>query len=94
MNGWAGVAPASNLQGAMPMRSVLIDQAAGILKVSRRTIYNWIRDGRLATVRTAGGSQRVLLESISALLPADDGAFRGPVAGASSTGLSAKYPAP
>ena len=40
-----------------------IDQAAALLKVSRRTIYNRIRDGRLQTIRTLGGSQRVLVES-------------------------------
>ena len=46
-------------------RSVSIDQAAEILRVSRRTIYNRIRDGRLLTVRTIGGSQRVLVDSLS-----------------------------
>jgi excisionase family DNA binding protein len=45
-------------------RSVSIDQAAKLLKVSRRTIYNRIRDGRLRTIRTPGGSQRVLVESL------------------------------
>jgi len=45
-------------------RSVSLDHAAQLLGVSRRTIYNRIRDGRLQTVRTAGGSQRVLLESV------------------------------
>jgi excisionase family DNA binding protein len=45
-------------------RSVSIDQAALLLNVSRRTIYNRIRDGRLQTMRTLGGSQRVLIESI------------------------------
>lgn len=45
-------------------RSVSIDQAARLLDVSRRTIYNRIRDGRLKTVRTIGGSQRVLIESL------------------------------
>ena len=45
-------------------RSVSIDQAAHLLNVSRRTIYNRIRDGRLQTIRTLGGSQRVLLESL------------------------------
>lgn len=45
-------------------RSVSIDQAAALLNVSRRTIYNRIRDGRLVTVRTLGGSQRVLVESL------------------------------
>ena len=45
-------------------RSVSIDQAAQLLNVSRRTIYNRIRDGRLLTIRTLGGSQRVLVESL------------------------------
>ena len=45
-------------------RSVSLDQAADLLGVSRRTIYNRIRDGRLQTVRTFGGSQRVLLDSV------------------------------
>ncbi len=45
-------------------RSVSIDQAAQLLNVSRRTIYNRIRDGRLHTIRTLGGSQRVLVESL------------------------------
>jgi excisionase family DNA binding protein len=45
-------------------RSVTIDQAAQLLGVSRRTVYYRIREGRLQTVRTIGGSQRVLLESV------------------------------
>jgi excisionase family DNA binding protein len=48
-------------------RSVSIDQAAQLLNVSRRTIYNRIRDGRLVTIRTIGGSQRVLLDSLNEL---------------------------
>ena len=46
-------------------RSVSLDHAAQLLGVSRRTIYNRIRDGRLQTIRTVGGSQRVLLDSVS-----------------------------
>ena len=45
-------------------RSVSIDQAAALLNVSRRTIYNRIHEGRLLTIRTIGGSQRVLVESL------------------------------
>jgi len=45
-------------------RSVSLDHAAELLGVSRRTIYNRIRDGRLMTVRTIGGSQRVLMDSV------------------------------
>lgn len=47
-------------------RSVSIEQAAQLLRVSRRTIYYRIRDGRLQTIRTIGGSQRVLVESLYA----------------------------
>ncbi len=46
-------------------RSVSLDHAAEMLGVSRRTIYNRIREGRLMTIRTLGGSQRVLLDSVS-----------------------------
>jgi excisionase family DNA binding protein len=45
-------------------RSVSLDRAAELLGVSRRTIYNRIFDGRLQTIRTRGGSQRVLLDSV------------------------------
>jgi excisionase family DNA binding protein len=45
-------------------RSVTIDQAASLLHVSRRTIYNRIREGKLQTIRTIGGSQRVLVMSL------------------------------
>ena len=50
------------------MRTVFVDHAAELLGVSRRTVYYWIKGGRLATVRTANGSQRVLLASIEAEL--------------------------
>src|SRR5215467_8929825 len=43
-------------------RSVSLDHAAQMLGVSRRTIYNRIREGRLQTIRTLGGSQRVLID--------------------------------
>ena len=45
-------------------RSVTISHAAQLLGVSRRTIYYRIKDGRLLTVRTRGGSQRVLVMSL------------------------------
>jgi excisionase family DNA binding protein len=52
-------------------RSVFVNDAAALLGVSRRTVYYWIRDGRLRTMRTPGGSQRVLLVSIEARLQED-----------------------
>jgi excisionase family DNA binding protein len=48
-------------------RSVSIEQAAQLLGVSRRTVYYRIRDGRLRTIRTLGGSQRVLVDSVEEL---------------------------
>ncbi len=45
-------------------RSVSIDQAAQLLGVSRRTIYNRIKEGRLMTLRTRVGSQRVVVASL------------------------------
>lgn len=47
---------------------MFVDDAAALLGVSRRTVYYRIREGRLRTIRTRGGSQRILLESIEALL--------------------------
>ncbi len=44
--------------------SVSLDQAADLLGKSRRTVYNMIRDGRLQTMRTINGSQRVLRASL------------------------------
>jgi excisionase family DNA binding protein len=48
-------------------RSVSIERAAELMRVSRRTVYNRIRDGRLQTIRTRCGSQRVLVESLHTL---------------------------
>lgn len=52
-------------------RSVSIEQAAQLLGVSRRTVYYRIREGRLRTIRTLGGSQRVLLDSVQEQRSAD-----------------------
>jgi excisionase family DNA binding protein len=54
-------------------RSVSISQAAQLLGVSRRTIYYRIKDGRLLTLRTRGGSQRVLLVSLQQFVMAHPG---------------------
>ncbi|HVG63623.1 MAG TPA: helix-turn-helix domain-containing protein [Hyalangium sp.] len=40
-----------------------IDKAAQLLNVSRRTIYNRIKEGKLKTISTAG-SRRVLTDSL------------------------------
>ncbi len=51
----------------MGERSLLIDDAARALGVSRRTVYYRIREGKLQTIRTKCGSQRVLVSSIELL---------------------------
>ena len=76
--------------------SLMIDRAAEMLGVSRRTVYYRISDGRLRTVRTRGGTQRVLLESIVALMR-DDRSRRSPtgrVSAVSGTDPFEKSPAP
>src|SRR5262249_14077786 len=72
-------------------RSCLLEEAAALLGVSRRTVYYRIREGRLQTVRI-GVTQRVLVDSLRALL--EEQAAKDRVADASDTGLCAKYPAP
>ena len=50
--------------GTREQAVAFIEQAAQLLGVSRRTVYYRIRDGRLRTIRTLGGSQRVLMDSV------------------------------
>jgi len=50
------------------VRTVFVDHAAALLNVSRRTVYYWIRDGKLKTMRTQNGTQRVLIVSIETRL--------------------------
>jgi excisionase family DNA binding protein len=63
-----GTSPKLSDSSTIPDRSFLIDDAARVLGVSRRTVYYRIREGRLRTIRTKCGSQRVLLSSIEGLL--------------------------
>ena len=76
------------------IRSLLLDQAAELLGVSRRTVYYRIREGKLRTIRTQCGSQRVLLESIEALLREERAPVRDRDVDASSTAPSERSPEP
>ena len=60
--------PEAILATPTPARSVFVGEAARILGVSHRTVYYRIREGKLRTMRTRCGSQRVLVESVEALL--------------------------
>ena len=75
------------------LRSLFIDQAAELLGVSRRTVYYRIREGRLRTIRTLCGSQRVLFDSVQALIR-ERNPFTVRDGGASGTGPSGRSPAP
>ena len=74
------------------LRSVMIDRAAELLGVSRRTVYYRIREGKLLTIRTPCNSQRVLLESLYALLREDGDGFRDRAAGVSDTAPCGRSP--
>src|SRR6516164_10542705 len=81
--------------GPSMVRSVFIMDAAALLGVSRRTVYYRIKAGRLMTVRTPCGTQRVLVESIQALLGAEAArsGVTAPGADASGTDPSERCPA-
>lgn len=44
--------------------TVSIAEACGIVGVTRRTIYNWMDSGKVAYVRTAGGSVRIFSDTL------------------------------
>ena len=49
----------------VPDRKTLsIAQACGVVGVSRRTIYNWLKANKLEYTRTAGGSVRIVEASL------------------------------
>lgn len=52
----------------LPGRPLLtITQAMSAAAVSRRTIYNWIRLGKIQWVYTAGGQRRIYADSLFTL---------------------------
>jgi excisionase family DNA binding protein len=44
--------------------TVNIRQAAALVGVSRRTIYHWLKAGKLETRRTIGGGLRIYEDSL------------------------------
>ncbi len=48
------------------------DEVAGILALSRRTVYRMIKDGRLAGVRWGSGPWRISRETLAAMLAGPD----------------------
>lgn len=53
-----------------PLDFVTITHACRIAKVSRRTIYNWLKIGKLRYTRTVGGSVRIDPTSLFTAPPA------------------------
>jgi excisionase family DNA binding protein len=45
-------------------QTVSIMKACEMVGVSRRTIYNWIANGKVEYVRTAGGSVRIFVDTL------------------------------
>lgn len=51
-----------------------VDELAEMLRVSKFTVYNWVKSGKIRALR-AGGSFRFLLEDVERfLLPKEAGA--------------------
>jgi excisionase family DNA binding protein len=48
----------------MERPTVSIMKACELVGVSRRTVYNWIAEGKVQYVRTAGGSIRIFVDTL------------------------------
>lgn len=46
------------------MEYLNVQQACALVQVSRRTIYNWLKAGKIEVMRTAGGRLRIRRESL------------------------------
>ncbi|MBF0486040.1 MAG: helix-turn-helix domain-containing protein [Candidatus Omnitrophica bacterium] len=66
----------------MPNQYFTTSQAAKILHVTRFTVLNWIKQGKIKAVSTLGGHQRIPKDSIETLLKQDQ--LTKPVSAASS----------
>ena len=51
-------------EAPMNRQTLSIIKACEVVGVSRRTIYNWISDGKVQYVRTAGGSVRIFVDTL------------------------------
>jgi excisionase family DNA binding protein len=45
-------------------KTISIMKACELVGVSRRTIYNWLANGKVEYVRTAGGSVRIFADTL------------------------------
>lgn len=44
--------------------TVNVQQACQLAHVTKRTLYHWMEDGKVEYVRTAGGSRRILTDTL------------------------------
>src|SRR5436190_1010574 len=57
-------------QDSVERKTISIMKACELVGVSRRTIYNWLSSGKIEYVRTAGGSVRIFVDTVSSALEA------------------------
>jgi excisionase family DNA binding protein len=55
---------ANTLAQSVGDRTISIGQATAAVGVTRRTIYNWMKAGKVRYLRTAGGSVRIYESSL------------------------------
>ncbi|MBI4454946.1 MAG: helix-turn-helix domain-containing protein [Acidobacteria bacterium] len=55
---------------------VPISRAAQLLGVSRKTVYNWIKKGKVEWFRTPGGRIRIFVDSLGRRDPDDEILYR------------------
>jgi excisionase family DNA binding protein len=54
----------TNPHDALTRETVPLMRAAELAGVSRRTVYNWLADGKIQGCRTAGGSIRIFTDTL------------------------------
>jgi excisionase family DNA binding protein len=63
------------LQCSKEVQLMTINHASLVSRVSRKTIYNWIAQGKVHAYETAGGQIRVCLESLIRPYQAKEAAY-------------------
>lgn len=56
--------PTTGTEIPLERKTISIMGATKLVQVSRRTIYNWLHEGKLEYVRTAGGSVRIYVDTL------------------------------
>lgn len=67
-----------------------VQEAAGLLRVSKWTIYRWIAEGRLRATKIGQGSLRIFRTSVSSLIEGARISARDPSDDSQASGLPAR----